>query len=63
MTNIEKRLEQLESLESTVRVPNIVAHFICPARGTVSVLHIASGLKIERRDDEDEVQFLARVRE
>lgn len=60
MASLEKRIKVLEVTSVPGVPPRIHITFVCPVRGTVSA-RLWSGSMVDRRNDETEAQFLARV--
>ena len=60
MANLDKRIKVLEVICAPVAAPRIRITFVSPGRGAVST-RFWDGCMVERRDDETEAQFLARV--
>ena len=60
MANLDKRIKVLEVICAPVAAPRIRITFVSPVRGAVST-RFWDGCMVERRDDETEAQFLARV--
>ena len=60
MANLDKRIKVLEAICAPVAAPRIRITFVSPVRGAVST-RFWDGCMVERRDDETEAQFLARV--
>ena len=60
MANLDKRSKVLEVICAPVAAPRIRITFVSPVRGAVST-RFWDGCMVERRDDETEAQFLARV--
>ena len=58
--SLEKRIKVLEVTGVSVAAPRIRITFVSPVRGAVST-RFWDGCMVERRDDETEAQFLARV--
>ena len=60
MANLDKRIKVLEVICAPVAAPRIRITFVSPVRVAVST-RFWDGCMVERRDDETEAQFLARV--
>ena len=60
MANLDKRIKVLEVICAPVAAPRIRITFVSPVRGAAST-RVWDGCMVERRDDETEAQFLARV--
>ena len=60
MANLDKRIKVLEVICAPVAAPRIRITFVSPVRGAVST-RFWDGCMVERRDNETEAQFLARV--
>jgi hypothetical protein len=60
MASLDKRIKVLEVICVPVIPPRIRITFVSPVRGAVST-RFWDGSKLERRGDETEAQFLARV--
>ena len=60
MANLDKRIKVLEVICAPVAAPRIRITFVSPVRGAVST-RFWDGCMVERRADETEAQFLARV--
>ena len=60
MANLDKRIKVLEVICAPVAAPRIRITFVSHVRGAVST-RFWDGCMVERRDDETEAQFLARV--
>ena len=60
MANLDKRIKVLDVICAPVAAPRIRITFVSPVRGAVST-RFWDGCMVERRDDETEAQFLARV--
>ena len=60
MASLVKRIKVLEVTRVPVVPPRIRITFVSPVRGAVST-RFWDGCMVERRDDETEAQFLARV--
>ena len=58
--SLEKRIKVLEVTRAPVVPPRIRVTFVSPVRGAVS-MRLWNGSTVERKDDETEAQFLARV--
>ena len=58
--SLEKRIQVLEVTGAPVVPPRIRVTFVSPVRGAVS-MRLWNGSMVERKDNETEAQFLARV--
>ena len=60
MAGLDQRIKVLEVIGVPVVSPRIRVTFVSPVRGAVS-MRLWNGSTVERKDNETEAQFLARV--